>query len=81
MDDDGEEGPKQGMFCLQRFPEEIFGDDDAASKLYPVTELDPHKVRTIWDGMVQIRDGLVRKMGAFPDGSARGVWDLELTGT
>ncbi|CAM9778395.1 unnamed protein product, partial [Ectocarpus sp. 12 AP-2014] len=43
MDDDDEEGPKQGMFCLQRSPEEIFGDDDTASKLYPVTELDPHK--------------------------------------
>ncbi|CAM9668880.1 unnamed protein product, partial [Ectocarpus sp. 12 AP-2014] len=43
VDDDGEEGPKKDMVCLQRFPKEILGDGDAASKLYPVTELDPHK--------------------------------------
>lgn len=44
VDEDEEEGKGQqhGMFCLQRFPEDVFGDDD--QKMYPITELDPAKV-------------------------------------
>lgn len=45
VDEDDEEGRGQhGMFCLQRFPEDVFGDDD--QKMYPITELDPAKVCT-----------------------------------
>jgi len=32
------------MFCLQRHPEDVFGDDEQGAKMYPVTELDPLKV-------------------------------------
>ena len=46
MDEDEEEGRGQhGMFCLQRFPEDVFGDDD--QKMYPITELDPAKVSMV----------------------------------
>eukprot|EP00903_Cladosiphon_okamuranus_P018047 g16608.t1 len=42
VDEDEEEGRGQnGMFCLQRFPEDVFGEDD--QKMYPITELDPAK--------------------------------------
>lgn len=45
-DEDEEGGTGQhGMFSLQRFPEDVFGDDD--QRMYPVTELDPAKVCTI----------------------------------
>lgn len=48
VDEDEEEGRGQhGMFCLQRFPEDVFGDDD--QKMYPITELDPAKVCTMYD--------------------------------
>eukprot|EP00752_Nemacystus_decipiens_P004173 g3816.t1 len=41
-DEDEEEGRgHRAMFCLQRFPEDVFGDDD--QKMYPITELDPAK--------------------------------------
>lgn len=51
MDDDDEEGRGQHqVFCLQRFPEDVFGDDD--QKMYPITELDPAKVRLYLCGSV-----------------------------
>lgn len=45
MEEDEEEGRHQAQVSLQRHPEEVFGDSDADAKLYPVTELDPEKVK------------------------------------
>lgn len=44
VDEDGEEGRGPAMFSLQRFPEDVFGDEDSAAKMYPVTELDAERV-------------------------------------
>lgn len=65
VDDEDEEGPKEEV-RLQRVPEEIFGDDDAACMFYPVTELDADKVRNIWDGLVQ-------ELFIVRNGSAKGL--------
>lgn len=51
--DDGEEGPKKDMVCLQRFPKEVFGD---GFMFYPVTELDAHKVRVGWNGAEDVHN-------------------------
>ncbi|CAM9825307.1 unnamed protein product [Scytosiphon promiscuus] len=43
VDDEEEEGRGPAMFSLQRFPADVFGDQESGAKLYPVTELDPVK--------------------------------------